>query len=192
MTAKAPLHRLAAVVELVDGFLGQPARVQAPRFQWDALPCLPIAKPQARYVFLQLAAGAHVLQVNAPPFEPCTMRVELPKEGTIGERLIRCVLEPGAQYVYPPDVTLVCGRVRGIQGKVSLSADYCSAQGRAHRAQAVGEQNRDYTLVLKGRLADPTDVILRVELPDGSSGQQAISVKPGRTLRVDIQPSQRT
>jgi hypothetical protein len=189
---KAPLHRLGAVVELVDGFLDQPAHVQAPHFRWDGVPCLPIAKPQARYVFLQIKPGAHVLQVITPPFEPRTMNVELPQDGGVSERLIRCVLEPGPHYAYPTHVTLLRGRVRGLSGRVTVIAEYCSALGRPHRAQAFGEQDRDYMLVLKGRIADPTDVTLRVEQPDGHSGQQTISVKPGRTLRVDIQPSSRT
>jgi hypothetical protein len=189
---KGPLHRLGAVVELVDGFLDQPAHAQAPHFQWDGVPCVPIAKPQSRYVFLQVTPGAHVLQVSAPPFEPCTMNVELPQGGGVNERLIRCVLEPGARYAYPAHVTLLCGRVRDLGDTATVSAEYCSALGRPHRAQTFGAKDRDYTLVLKGRLADPTDVTLRVDLPDGRSGQQTISVKPGRTLRVDIQPSSRT
>ena len=188
---KAPLHQLAAVVELIDGFLDQAARVQAPRFFWDGRPLVPIVKPQSRYAFVQLAAGAHVLQVTAAGFEPCTMNVVVPEQGGIGERLVRCVLEPGPHYAYPAHVTLVRGRVRGIEGTATVSIDYCSARGRAHRAQARGGQDRDYTLVLREKLADPTEGTLHVDLPDGSSGQQAISIRPGRTLRVDIAASPR-
>ncbi|QAU25020.1 hypothetical protein EO087_14295 [Dyella sp. M7H15-1] len=179
---------LSAVVELVDGFLDRPARVAAPRFEWDGKPCMPIAKPQARYVFFDVRPGAHVLRVVVPPFDACEMELVLPEAACASERLIRCVLKPGPHYAYPACATLIHGRVCGTAGDATISADYRSVHGRPHTVQAPAGNDRDYVLVLQGKLADPTAVSLRVDVPGGVAAQQQISVTPGRATRVDVLP----
>lgn len=185
---KMPLHRLAAVVELIDGFLDRPAQVHGVRFIWDGKPREAIAKPQSRYVFLSLPPGEHVLQVDAPPFLPCMMTITLPEEAVGMDRLIYCVLSPGPQYVYPAHTTMIRGQARDLPAGARISADYRSSLGRPHHVETQAERDRDYILVLPGKLADATEVTLRVNLPDGTDGQRAVMVMPGHTLRVDILP----
>lgn len=188
MLMRTSMYRLAAVVELIDGFLDQPARVHKARFAWNGQPCQAIAKPHARYVFLALAPGAQVLHVDAPPFLPCKMDVVLPDTPGLANRLIRCVLKPGPHYMYPAHVTLIRGRIRDAPDGARVSADYRSSHGCAHHVEAHSEREQDYLLVLPGKLADPTEVTLRLDLPNGERGQHAVSVTPGHTLRVDILP----
>lgn len=185
---KMSLHRLAAVVELIDGFLDRPAQVHGVRFTWDGKSYAAIAKPQSRYVFLTLPPGEHALQVDAPPFLPCTMTVALPEEAVGTDRLIRCVLKPGPQYAYPAHTTMIRGRARDLPAGAMISADYRSSHGRTHHVETQAEGDRDYILVLPGKLANATEVTLRVDLPDGADGQRAVVVMPGHTLRVDILP----
>lgn len=185
---KTPLYRLAAVVELIDGFLDRPAQVQGVRFSWDGKQRQALVKPQSRYVFLSVLPGEHVLQVDAPPFLPCTMTVALPEEAVGMDRMVRCVLSPGARYVYPTHTTMIRGSARDLPDGARISADYRSSLGRPHHVETQAEGDRDYILVLPGKLANATEVTLRVNLPDGADGQRAVVVMPGHTLRVDILP----
>lgn len=180
------MPRLSAVIELLDGYREKPALGARPRFLLNRLPVAPREKPQARYVLLDLVPGNYVLEVLTDAFKPCRLEFALRDEACmLSERWLPCVLEPGERYVYPATTTAIRGRLGGIPaGEAVISASYCSAHGRPRQAQIRCTRDQAFTLVLPGKLADPTPVTLRVNLGGGVSEERAMLVRPGSMHRL--------
>jgi hypothetical protein len=184
------LHRLSAVIELLDGHRGGPALGAAPRFRLNGASVAPLPKQQARYVLQGLAPGDYVLEVDTAAFQPYRANFSVRADGVtpagaLAERWLPCRLEPGAHYTYPAHATVLRGRISGAaKGEIAVSADYCSVHGRQRSVHTQCTSGEAYTLVLPGQLADPTAVTLRFTVAGGSREQQ-IEVRPGRLQRVE-------
>ncbi|WP_266168297.1 hypothetical protein [Dyella subtropica] len=180
------LNRLSAVIELWDSHRDQPALGAAPRFRLNGVPADPIAKPDERYVLLDLAPGRYALDVLTKAFKPLQIPFTVTAAGTPFEAWLSCALEPGPLYVYPAYTTLIRGRLgSAAPGEVTISAEYRSARGLPRQVATRCTRDQVYTLALPGKLANPTQVSLRFVAAGGGSREQTIAVTPGTTQRVD-------
>lgn len=180
------MSRLGAVIELMDGYRRRPAWGARPRFLLNGLPVTPREKAQACYVLLDLVAGDYVLDVQANGFKPCRLGFAVRDDAcTLSARWLSCVLEPGDLYEYPATTTAICGRLGDAPSdEAIISASYCSSRGRPRRPQIRCARDHAFTLVLPGKLADPTPVTLRIDFGDGGSVEQAMMVRPGGMHRL--------
>ena len=179
------MYRLSAVIELRDSYRDQPALAAMPRFLLNGEPVGPLSKSEGRYVLVNLAPGDYVLDVHAAAFRPYRLSFSVSDTQTLSERWLQCALEPNAQYDYPPDTTVLRGQLAStVTGEVTVSADYRSARGQAHHVQTRCTRDQPYTLALRGKLANPTRVSLRLDAGDGRSREQVIARTPGRVQQV--------
>lgn len=180
------MHRLSAVIELLDGYRGQPALGQRPRFLLNGLAVVPQEKPQAHYVLLDLAPGDYALEVQTNAFKPYRLNFAVRDACVLSEQWLPCVLEPGERYDYPAYTTVIRGRLeKTVMDEAVISADYRSARGRPRHVQTRCAGDQLFTLTLPGNLADPTPVTLRIDVAGSGCREQAVVVRPGRMHRLD-------
>jgi len=103
------MHRLSGVIELLDGHSSRPAVGVVPRFRLNDAPIALARRPDARYILVDLSPGRYRLDVDAPAFLTYSVDFELKPETTLADAWLRCMLQPGPAYVYPPQSTLIRG-----------------------------------------------------------------------------------
>lgn len=180
------MHRLSGVIELLDGHSGRPAVGIVPCFRLNGTPIAPPRRSDARHVLVDLAPGRYRLEVEAPAFLPYGVDFELKPQATLADGWLRCVLEPGPAYAYPPQATLIRGALDTTSAAAEISARYDTARGRARHVSTRCAPGGAYALVLPGRLADPTPVTLSFAFADGLARELQLAVTPGRTHRAGV------
>jgi hypothetical protein len=178
------MHQLSGVIELLDGHSGRPVLGAAPRFRLNGKAIAPQPRAQARYVLIDVPPGHYRLDVDAPTFLPYGVEFELKPGATLGDAWLRCVLDPGPAYDYPPQATLIRGALDSTWAAAEISARYDTARGRARRVRTRCAPGGAYVLALSGQLADPTAVTLSFALADGQARELQLAVTPGRSHRA--------
>jgi hypothetical protein len=188
--------KLSAVVQLMDGFSGQPALGVQTRFTLDERPFEPLEKGQGFYAFADLEDGEHCLKITCRGFldnETKFSALSFPLKTSLAESIIVCELEPSPAYPYPTGMTLVRGRVLGgaEEGKpladVIVEGTFADERGKTCHCRTRSYGVGRYALALRGRL--PVGAI-QVELRFAKEGYtlvtQPVSVPCGTTKVVDI------
>lgn len=178
------MHRLSGVIELLDGHSGRPALGAAPRFRLNGAAIAPLPRAQGRYVLIDLPPGRYRLEVDASAFLPYRSEFEVKPESTLSDAWLRCLLDPGPTYAYPPQATLIRGALDPAWAAADISARYDTARGRARHVRTRCGPGGAYALALSGQLADPTAVTLSFALADGRARELQLAVTPGRTHRA--------
>ena len=178
------MHRLSGVIELLDGYRGQPVLGAAPRFRLNGAAIAPLSRAQGRYVLVDLLPGHYRLDVDTRAFLPYRVDFELKPEATLGDAWLRCVLNPGPAYDYPPQATLIRGTLDPSWAAAQINARYDTARGRARDVRTCCAPGGQYALALSGQLTDPTAVTLSFALADGQERELQLTVTPGRTHRA--------
>lgn len=179
------MHRLSAVIQLLDSYRDQPALAAMPRFMLNGKPVEPLQKSEARYVLMNLAPGDYVIEVRTTTFLPYRRSFSVSNTQTLSDCWLPCALEPNSFYDYPPYATVLRGQLAAtVTGELVVSADYCSARGQARQVQTRCTRDQPYTLVLRGKLTNPTSVSLRFDAGDGRTREQVIAVTPGRVQQI--------
>lgn len=201
---------LSAVVQLIDAYSRQPAVAASARFLLDDRPVLPLAKPQAFYAFVGLAAGRHRLHVASPGYFSQELSLDVPLDlsptRSLADAIVPCPMEPGPLYPYPSQTTLVRGQVidahsgRPLAG-VQVRAEYQDARqrARAQRSATSGPDHDDerrndryhgrYAVALPGRLSVQTVAVLHFSLPGYAPSERRVALLPGATQFLDVELS---
>ncbi|WP_213947395.1 hypothetical protein [Luteibacter sp. dw_328] len=178
------MHRLSGVIELLDSHSGRPAVGIVPHFRLNGAPIALPRRPEARYVLVDVAPGRYRLDVDAPGFLAYGLDFELTPEATLADAWLRCMLEPGPGYEYPPQATLIRGALASTRTPAEISARYVTVRGRERHVRTRCAPGGAYTLALSGQLADPTPVTLSFAFTDGQARELQLTVTPGRTHRA--------
>lgn len=178
------MHRLSGVIELLDGHSGRPALGAAPRFRLNGAAIVPLPRAQGRHVLIDLPPGHYRLEIDTPAFLPYRGEFELKAQSTLSDTWLRCMLDPGPAYDYPPQATLIRGALDAPWAAAEISARYDTARGRARHVRTRCAPGGAYALALPGQLADPTAVTLSFALADGRARELQLAVTPGRTHRA--------
>lgn len=98
-------HRVSAVLQLRDGFLGRPVEGHGVRCRLDGAVCRPQAKPGGYLVWTDLPAGTHRLTVCLPGYQPEEIEADIREDGMWQG----CAsLKPGAGYPFSRDAVHIC------------------------------------------------------------------------------------
>jgi len=178
------MHRLSGVIELLDGHSSRPAMGVVPRFRLNDAPIALARRPDARYILVDLSPGRYRLDVDAPAFLTYSVDFELKPETTLADAWLRCMLQPGPAYVYPPQSTLIRGALPPGRTLAEISARYVTVRGRERHVRTRCAPGDAYTLALSGQLADPTPVTLSFAFTDGQARELHLTITPGRTHRA--------
>ncbi|GLU34881.1 carboxypeptidase regulatory-like domain-containing protein [Trinickia caryophylli] len=196
---------LAAVVQLNDGFSGEPIADASVLFKLDQTPCTPLRKADGFFVFTHLQNGApHCLDIACAGFFDAQVTLSVipfPLTRPLAESIVVCQLEPSPVYPYPAGTTIVCGQVTST-GKplagVDVFALFSDRLGAWHygKARSYGSPddedpcNGRYSLVLSSATGAP-DVSLRFT-KDGYTpwfGQVAVARSMQTIANADLQPA---
>jgi hypothetical protein len=106
---------LPAILQLKDGFSGEPIDDAAVTFRLDDAPREPVRKGSGFYVFTDLPdASPHWLDVACPGFvdiQTTLKAISFPLATPLAHFIVVLELGPSPAYSYPSGTTLLCGQV---------------------------------------------------------------------------------
>jgi hypothetical protein len=104
-----------AILQLIDGFSGEPLEDAPVIFQLDQAPCEPIRKGNGFYIFTDLLdTSPHQLDVTCAGFvdaQTTLTVIPLPLDRALAELIVVLKLGPSPSYSYPVGATLLRGQV---------------------------------------------------------------------------------
>lgn len=189
--------KLSAVVQLIDGFTGQPAEALAVSFLLDGKPVAAQAKQQAFYAFPDLDDGQYRLKIicRKPWFLDQEVKLQVPLSEPLVDAITVVTMLPGPAYPYPPGTTLIAGQVVAARQQpvpgVDVMANYQTARANAKTASTRsfggGRHAGCFTLALRGNLAPQSAVVLSFSKSGLKSVQKNVTVQSGMMQCVYVE-----
>jgi hypothetical protein len=154
--------RLPAILQLRDGFSGEPIDDPSVAFLLNGAPCTPIRKGNGFYIFIDLLnTSPHRLDVTCDGFvaaQTTLTVISLPLAKSLADLIVVLQLGPSPSYSYPANTTLLRGVVTSGSEPLAgaeVFAAFCDRQGtwQCRKTQTYGTERDSpyfghYTLAL--------------------------------------------
>lgn len=126
--------RLPAILQLRDGFSGEPLDDAPVSFRLDQAPCGPIHKGSGFYIFTGLLdTSPHRLDVSCAGFvdaQTTLTMISLPLTKPLADLIVVLELGPSPAYSYPVGTTLLRGQVTSVGEPVGDAEVFAAFQDR--------------------------------------------------------------